>query len=69
MKELKLLRRSCKINQMQLSEISGISQSEISRLENPNANKTWGSIKRYCNALGYQPLLKFKKTNEDAELV
>ena len=42
------------LTQMQLSEITGIQQREITRIENGNANPTLRTIQRLMLALGHE---------------
>ena len=48
------------ITQKQLSEMTGIQQSNISRLESGNYNPTINFLKRIAKALGKELYVEFK---------
>lgn len=48
------------LTQKELSKITGISQADISRLENGNGNPTLDTIKRLAYALGYEVTIKLQ---------
>jgi predicted transcriptional regulator len=50
--ELLSLRKTCGLTQRQLSEKTGIQQSEISRIEAAHANPTLGTVSTLARALG-----------------
>ena len=52
-------RKSCRLTQKELSEKTGIAQSDISRLENGNSNPTLGMLKRLANGMGMTIKLEF----------
>ncbi|HBS91412.1 MAG TPA: transcriptional regulator [Erysipelotrichaceae bacterium] len=58
---LKLARLERKIDQKSLSAMSGIKQSEISKIENGLISPTLKTLERYLTALGLT--LDFKPTN------
>lgn len=48
------------ITQKQLSEMTGIAQGDISKIENGNANPSIKTLKRIANALGKDVKLTFE---------
>ncbi|MBV7292678.1 helix-turn-helix transcriptional regulator [Corynebacterium sp. TAE3-ERU16] len=50
--ELSCARKERKITQMELAEVSGVDQAEISRIENGRANPTLDTVSRLAAALG-----------------
>lgn len=52
-------RKSKNITQKELSEITGISQADISRLENGNANPSLATLKRVAAGLGMAVKIEF----------
>lgn len=59
--EIAEIRKSMKLTQKQLSEISGLSTQCISDIENDSGNPTLKSLVKYLTALGHE--LSFKKQN------
>ena len=55
-------RRRSGLTQEQLSERSGISQADISRLENGNANPSLKTLRRLAAGLGMKLRLEFQPT-------
>ena len=55
-------RRHSGLTQEQLSERSGISQADISRLENGNANPSLKTLRRLAAGLGMKLRLEFQPT-------
>ena len=55
-------RRHSGLTQEQLSERSGISQADISRLENGNANPSLKTLRRLAAGLGMKLHLEFQPT-------
>ena len=49
------------ITQKQLSSITGISQGDISKIENKNANPSLRTLKRIANALGKEIKITFEE--------
>lgn len=47
------------ISQQELSEITGINQADISRIENGNANPSLRTMKRLASGLGMKVRLEF----------
>lgn len=52
-------RKAKNITQKELAEITGITQGDISRLENGSANPSLRTIKRLANGLGFNVKLEF----------
>lgn len=52
-------RKSKKITQKQLSEITGIAQGDISKLENGSANPSVKTLQRLANGLGMMLKIEF----------
>ena len=52
-------RKSANITQAQLSNLTGISQADISRLETGESNPSLKTLKRLANAFGMQLRLEF----------
>lgn len=55
-------RVSQKITQKELSELTGITQADISRIENGTRNPSLAMVKRIANGLGMQLRLEFVST-------
>lgn len=55
-------RKAKNITQKELAEITGITQGDISRLENGSANPSLRTIKRLANGLGFNVKLEFVPT-------
>ena len=55
-------RKSSGLTQKQLSEKTGITQSDISKLENGNANPSIRTLKRLSNAMGMKLKVEFLPT-------
>lgn len=53
-------RKEKQITQKQLSYITGISQADISKIENGNANPSIRTLKRIANALGKEIKFSFQ---------
>ncbi len=53
-------RKEKNLTQKQLSELTGIEQSHISRLENGNYNPTVAYLKRIAKALGKELHIEFR---------
>ena len=58
-REMIKAREEKNITQVQLSDMTGISQADISRLENGDANPTVGVLNRIANAFGKQLQIQF----------
>ena len=56
-------RESAKLSQDQLAKLTGISQADISRLENGESNPSLNTIKRLAAALGMKLRLEFVPQN------
>ena len=56
-------RVSQKITQKELSDITGITQADISRIENGTRNPSLAMLKRIANGLGMQLKLEFIPTS------
>lgn len=52
-------RKSAGITQKELSDITGIAQGDISKLENGNANPSIQTLKRLANGLGKKLKISF----------
>lgn len=52
-------RKEAGISQKELSERTGIAQSDISKLENGNANPSLKTLRRLANGMGMQMTLQF----------
>ena len=52
-------RKATNITQKELSERTGIAQSDISKLENGNSNPTLGMLKRLADGMGMTIKLQF----------
>ena len=52
-------RRTKNISQKKLSELTGITQSDISRIENGNANPSLRTLQRLAKGLGMKLKLEF----------
>ena len=52
-------RKATNITQKELSERTGIAQSDISKLENGNSNPTLGMLKRLADGMGMTVKLQF----------
>jgi predicted transcriptional regulator len=52
-------RKAKKITQKQLSELTGITQGDISKLENGSANPSIKTLQRLANALGMMLKIEF----------
>lgn len=52
-------RRTKNISQKELSDLTGITQSDISRIENGNANPSIRTLQRLANGLGMKLKLEF----------
>lgn len=52
------------ISQQELSEITGINQADISRIENGNANPSLRTMKRLASGLGMKIRLEFVPIEE-----
>ncbi len=52
-------RKGCSLTQKELSERTGIAQSDISKLENGNSNPTLGMLKRLAEGMGMTVKLEF----------
>ena len=57
-------RREEGLTQKELSERSGITQADISRLENGNANPSIRTLQRLANAMGKTLKIEFVDPNE-----
>ena len=57
-------RREEGLTQKELSERSGITQADISRLENGNANPSIRTLQRLANAMGKTLKIEFVDSNE-----
>lgn len=58
-------RQTAKITQKQLSEITGIAQSDISRIENGNANPSMNTLKRLAAGMGMTVKVEFVPRESD----
>ena len=58
-------RTSQNITQKELSEITGITQADISRIENGTRNPSLAMVKRIAAGLGMQLKLEFVPTSTD----
>ena len=56
-------RKAKKITQKQLSELTGITQGDISKLENGSANPSIKTLQRLANALGMMLKIEFVPVN------
>ena len=56
-------RRRKAITQSQLSEITGIAQADISRIENGNANPSLRTLQRLADGMGMKLKLEFVPIN------
>lgn len=56
-------RKDCKITQKTLSETTGISQSEISKIENGNGNPSLSTISRLAKGMGMKLKIDFVPNN------
>ena len=52
-------RKAKKITQKQLSDLTGITQGDISKLENSSANPSIKTLQRLANALGMMLKIEF----------
>lgn len=52
-------RKTANITQKELSDRTGIAQSDISKLENGNSNPTLGMLKRLADGMGMNVKLQF----------
>ncbi len=52
-------RKASRITQKELSDRTGIAQSDISKLENGNSNPTLGMLKRLADGMGMTVKLQF----------
>jgi len=52
-------RKKSNLTQKELSEITGIAQSDISKLENGNSNPTLGMLKRLADGMNMTVKLEF----------
>ena len=52
-------RKSCNVTQKQLSETTGIAQSDISKIENGSGNPTIKILKRLADGLGMNLKIEF----------
>jgi len=52
-------RKECNLTQKELSEKTGIAQSDISKLENGNSNPTLGMLKRLAEGMNMTVKLEF----------
>ena len=64
MKAMIEARREEGLTQKELSERSGITQADISRLENGNANPSIRTLQRLANAMGKTLKIEFVDPNE-----
>ena len=63
-------RKNTGLTQKQLSELTGIDQADISRLENGNANQSLNTLKRLAAAMGMTLKIEFMPSiREDKEAV
>jgi len=58
-------RKKKNITQKELSEITGITQSDISRLENGNSNPSLRTLQRLASGLGMKIKLEFVPENNN----
>ena len=58
-------RKSSGLTQKQLSEKTGITQPDISKLENGNANPSIHTLKRLANAMGMKLKVEFIPAKQD----
>ena len=59
-----LARKSCNVTQKQLSETTGIAQSDISKIENGSGNPTIKLLKRLADGLGMNLKIEFIPKNQ-----
>lgn len=59
------LRKIKNITQEELAEITGVSQGDISRLENGNANPSLRTLQRIASGLGMKVKIEFVPTSPD----
>ena len=59
-----LWKRNTNTAQKELSELTGIAQGDISKLENGNANPSIRTLTRIANALGKELVLSFVPISE-----
>ena len=57
-------RKSCNVTQKQLSETTGIAQSDISKIENGSGNPTLKILKRLADGLGMNLKVEFIPKNQ-----
>ncbi len=61
-------RKAKNITQKELSDLTGINQGDISRLENGSANPSLNTIKRLARGLGYTVKLEFVPTSNTTQI-
>lgn len=59
-KDLKVARATAHMTQREIAEITGLSLSTISNIENPDRPVEYQSILKYIDAIGYQMKLEPK---------
>ena len=59
-------RKACNVTQKQLSETTGIAQSDISKIENGSGNPTIKILKRLAEGLGMNLNIEFTPKNQFA---
>ena len=57
-------RRASGLTQKQLSDITGIAQADISKLENGNANPSLRTLQRLANGMGAELKIEFVRTSD-----
>ena len=57
-------RKACNVTQKQLSEATGIAQSDISKIENGSGNPTIKLLKRLADGLGMNLKVQFTPKNQ-----
>ncbi len=57
-------RKASGLTQKQLSDITGIAQADISKLENGNANPSLRTLQRLANGMGAELKIEFVRTSD-----
>lgn len=60
-------RKEKDITQKELSELTGIAQADISKIENGNANPSINTLKRLAKAMGKKLKITFENPKENME--